>query len=631
MSHRFFFLGNVMSGSSPSCPPRQAPSICGEEALANRNQTMQQLTSIFPHVMPIVFREMIATNTADSSPLLAVADQLLHDPDRWVQGRWKVNLQQTGFVQDIRQQERIKLAVSPNEQFRREGYKKAVRQALSQEFRSLHKSTIDAVTAETNYSYTRARPVLQGIEAKSWRRVFRNIFRRRQRRSAEAEETLDDHYMLVWSGPPNRNGNTTLVPMLRATSDPELKQELEEKILGPILEREKTKQEEMDSSLALLMNESEARDAGALYECECCFHEATFERIAFCDMSGHISCFSCLCRAFTEALYGQGWGRNIDHERGLVRCLAPSSHQACTGCIPFDVAQRAIVHDLGMKQWLQFELSMAKEALIKSRLPLIHCPFCSYAEIDERSDTLELSQYRLITTHLTKSIFLGLLALFLLPLLQGIILLQRVFAQDPHPHITTMIFISLRSLYSSKYPTRRFLCRSPTCALPSCISCRKIWCDPHMCYESTALSLRTTIESARTAALKRTCPYCGLSFIKESGCNKLTCRCGHTMCYLCRQSLGRFSGGEAYVHFCQHFRPAGGRCEACDKCDLYQADDEETLVNKAGEKAEKEWRKRGGMDAMEGMVYDDLEPRQWVEQWAVQGWINWLVRKLIIC
>lgn len=52
---------------------------------------------------------------------------------------------------------------------------------------------------------------------------------------------------------------------------------------------------------------------------------------------------------------------------------------------------------------------------------------------------------------------------------------------------------------------------------------------------------------------------------------------------------------EGYRHFCQHFRPAGGRCAECDKCDLYRGEDEEEVVRRAGERAEREWREREGL------------------------------------
>lgn len=108
------------------------------------------------------------------------------------------------------------------------------------------------------------------------------------------------------------------------------------------------------------------------------------------------------------------------------------------------------------------------------------------------------------------------------------------------------------------------------------------------------------------------------------------------MCYLCRKALGRpirttaparaprgldafdgpgdiaddpfndeqvagnvfddeFEEPEGYKHFCEHFRiNPGSRCTECTKCNLYQAEDEEAVARRAGEKAEREWRIRQG-------------------------------------
>ncbi len=99
--------------------------------------------------------------------------------------------------------------------------------------------------------------------------------------------------------------------------------------------------------------------------------------------------------------------------------------------------------------------------------------------------------------------------------------------------------------------------------------------------------------------------------------------------------------GEGYGHFCGHFRPTGGRCTKCDKCDLYKDEDDDVLVRRAGEVAEREWRVREGMVGVKlgtgavgtgsvggagtgfgiGMEGEDAGWWDWWRGWIV-GWWN---------
>lgn len=66
-----------------------------------------------------------------------------------------------------------------------------------------------------------------------------------------------------------------------------------------------------------------------------------------------------------------------------------------------------------------------------------------------------------------------------------------------------------------------------------------------------------------TAARVRKCVKCGTGLVKSEGCNRMSCRCGSFMCYLCREPI------TGYNHFCQHARSPGAPCRHCRKCSLW--------------------------------------------------------------
>lgn len=92
---------------------------------------------------------------------------------------------------------------------------------------------------------------------------------------------------------------------------------------------------------------------------------------------------------------------------------------------------------------------------------------------------------------------------------------------------------------------KEFRCRNPDCCYPfhaspplvlvltlsigmevSCRHCQQKTHIPQTCEEVSKLSVRHKLEEAMTEALVRTCNKCKNKFIKESGCNKMTCsRC----------------------------------------------------------------------------------------------------------
>ncbi|MCJ1486665.1 hypothetical protein MMC06_006843, partial [Schaereria dolodes] len=636
----------------PTAPESQVDSPCSTSDLIELNTSLLVLAAIFPDVRPEVFREMLGTFSAESR-LYVVAEQLLRHKAEWVKDRWRIPSKEDGSktpVEAIQVDKAIdakssatlgKALVPVEEQFRTESYKRATRRMLYQEFRALSKSTIDGVLAERNFSYTLARPTLQTLLARTWRNSLSNFLSKWRRPTQEATEK---HYMLVWLK--QIEGESFMAPSLRETGNEELDQELFNSVLNPVLRSRKAEQETADIQVAMALNLEEAQEALAIYECECCFSDTTFEEMATCSTGIHTICFSCIRRAVNEALYGQSWGLSIDHSRGQFACLAPTSPSRCTGCIPHKLAFRAVTTSKGGQQtWQKFQSRLADEALLKSQSQLVRCPFCPYAELSDLYLPPSTLRYRLKLTHPLRTLVLLVLPISFLGLVLLYAFIIHLFPSSlPSPR--SLLFNAFSNLIHATHLSPRFRCRSSACALPSCLLCHKRWVDPHTCHESATLSLRTTVEAARTAALKRTCPRCGLGFVKESGCNKLVCLCGYVMCYVCRQGLGRGAGnrshgfgragaaveeeGEGYRHFCQHFRPAGGRCTECERCDLYRGEDEDEVVKRAGEMAEKEWREREGMVGVEGLSVDGFKEKGWGGSGricGVQELVDWWVRQ----
>ncbi|KAF3000114.1 hypothetical protein E8E13_004000 [Curvularia kusanoi] len=87
------------------------------------------------------------------------------------------------------------------------------------------------------------------------------------------------------------------------------------------------------------------------------------------------------------------------------------------------------------------------------------------------------------------------------------------------------------------------------------------------------LTLRHVVEEAMSAALIRKCNKCKHPFIKELGCNKMSCsHCGNKQCYICSENVA------GYEHFGD---PARGRCALHDNVE----DVHEREVKKAADEA----------------------------------------------
>ncbi|KAM8934684.1 E3 ubiquitin-protein ligase RNF216 [Pelodytes ibericus] len=141
----------------------------------------------------------------------------------------------------------------------------------------------------------------------------------------------------------------------------------------------------------------------------------------------------------------------------------------------------------------------------------------------------------------------------------------------------------------------RFSCPNPHCRKETCKKCQKPWkehadltCEELA--ESDDVKYRTFIEEKMTAARVRKCHVCATGLIKSEGCNRMSCRCGAQMCYLCRTSIS------GYDHFCQHPHSPGAPCRECTRCSLWTdpSQDDEKLIQDIQRDAEKEQRRKKG-------------------------------------
>ncbi|KAJ4516407.1 hypothetical protein HRR83_001736 [Exophiala dermatitidis] len=600
-----------------------------QDASVLLNKDLLVLAEFFPDVKVEVLRELLLRFDGDSR-LPICTEQLYKYKSEWAKGR--LNVPPRGQDEPI----------PAHELFRTKQYVDAVKWAVSREFAGLSRSAVEAVLAEVNFSYTDARPILQGLASKSWKVTFTSIFRRKGGQDSVPPSLLD------------RTRADPQHPKLLASGSEELDKELAALFKQHVVQGRPKGHETDDLELAQALNQREAEEAGTLFECQVCYNEVAFEDAAMCTQSEHTICLECVRRTVHEAIFGQGWAKSVDVEHGTLKCLAAASAtDTCDGRIAQDLVRRAVLRERsGSETWTRFEDRLAEHNLQQSGLPLLRCPFCSYAEVEQIYDRDTAASARTLTWRLRRPsnvdtftfiLLLELLPALLLLLIPPIILFPNYFA--------TLFYTALAHLALSKRTTR-FVCKRPRCGRKSCLKCFKAWHDPHVCHEPLIVSLRTTVEAARTAAVKRTCPRCGTSFVKSSGCNKLTCVCGYSMCYLCRKNIGKAGGGgaggaagggfegEGYRHFCEHFRPLPGmKCTECDKCDLYQAEDEDLQVLRAGEEAERLWREREGMVGVKGLEdavgnlageENSLWKRVRDGRWTVQGVVDAVVERCVV-
>lgn len=109
-------------------------------------------------------------------------------------------------------------------------------------------------------------------------------------------------------------------------------------------------------------------------------------------------------------------------------------------------------------------------------------------------------------------------------------------------------FCDFKADYELAVDDKEFRCLNPSCGKTSCRLCEKETHIPMSCEEAkatTSSSARQKVEEAKSEALIRRCNRCRQAFIKELGCNKMTCpKCHNTQCYVCNADLT-----DGYKHF----------------------------------------------------------------------------------
>ncbi|CAA7261257.1 unnamed protein product [Cyclocybe aegerita] len=143
------------------------------------------------------------------------------------------------------------------------------------------------------------------------------------------------------------------------------------------------------------------------------------------------------------------------------------------------------------------------------------------------------------------------------------------------------------------------------CGVVSCRECKKPDHLPKSCKEveeDKHLDGRHAIEEAMTRALMRNCPKCNKAFVKDAGCNKMTCpHCRTLSCYVCRKVIN------GYEHFNQNPPGRPSTSQQNGKCLLWDQVEERHAaeVKAAAEKALADW-KRDHPDVDEENVKVDI-------------------------
>ncbi|KAF8641348.1 hypothetical protein AX16_010046 [Volvariella volvacea WC 439] len=318
--------------------------------------------------------------------------------------------------------------------------------------------------------------------------------------------------------------------------------------------------ERVDTTLAdeefarkLMEEEAAAQPAEeeSTFECGCCCVDFSFDELVQCQ-EGHLFCKKCISTHASSQLLAPPPLRpppgssSTALRIALVTCLNFDPTAPCTAPFPSSELQRALAPAIYEKWEKESQKRELEAAGIDN---LVECPFCDW----------------------------------------------RCVIEGP--------------LDSGEGEAPVFRCARQEdggCGAVSCMRCKAVDHRPKTCHEleqeKAAGSGRHTIEEAMTNALMRNCPKCRKPYIKEDGCNKMTCvSCRTLWCYICRKII------RGYDHFDSSNNPYGpGPSSSGKKCRLWdpkeKIHDEE--VKDAYDKAIEEYKRNNPTEAVEDLKID---------------------------
>ncbi|KAI9291911.1 hypothetical protein K502DRAFT_109878 [Neoconidiobolus thromboides FSU 785] len=490
---------------------------------ATRNYYLEIINELFPDVEVGIIREVIISSR--HSIIYEAVDRLLKYNGKYLKRK------------DFNK-------IDKKDYFRSESYAVGAKNRLYNLFPKTPRSTIRAILAETNHDFLASYDRLTQLNSNhTWMSSLIGMMVNRDK--------IDEPSMYTF----------------------ELLQQINQ-----LENKDKKSIVQLDREYAIRLNQEQYAKENQVISCQCCYTDFTFEELCQCT-KGHLFCIECVNKYVSETIYGQSDFK----EKGYISCIDISG---CKEKISELELKRILKSDL-LESYFNTKLELELES---SKLPLVRCPFCRYVEIDNPKRIRLLNWLNFFK--------LGLLITIIEPMKRGLFLFYPILL-SLRILLTVLTVIGISEVTSFnlldylpityipdsmiKLPDNRlFQCRNTECNKLSCRLCHTQSLLSHQCMEDEKDALRLKVEAAMAEAVKRTCPNCNLSFTKLDGCNKMTCRCGYIMCYLCREGIQQ----QMYSHFCDHFRfNPGEPCRQCDKCDLYKDANDELEMKKAAEQA----------------------------------------------